>query len=299
MRRFFFCILWLFISFSAGASAYGDTVVAIQSIRIQPFEQAMQGFRKECTAEVKELFIADMTEAEMKARIAKMGPDVLLAVGTASLQKISSIKGIPKVYMMILNPDAMLAQSDPTGGVSIHVPYETQIDIFSKILPDMKTIGIVFHPDRSGSFVEKVKVAAEKRGIRVQPEAIYHAKDGPAKIKGLETRVDAFWMLPDISVITPETVDFLLMTSFRKKIPVLSFSDKYVKMGALAAVSMDPFDIGVQAGEMVNRVLGSGDVTALKRVDARKPVVSINNRIAEKFGIEIDETVRAGAKSFN
>ncbi len=296
MRRFFSHIIFLFILSSFGAVAHGDTVVAVQNIRIRPFQEAMRGFKSASRSEVKDLVISGMTDAKIARKIAQLNPDLLLAVGTTSLSKIKTIKNIPIVYMMILNPESILTPEDPVSGVSIHVPYEMQINIFLKILPEMKTVGLVYHPDRSGYFVKKAVNAAKKAGVDILTEVIYHPKEGPAKFQHLEPRVDAFWILPDISVITPETVNFLLLTSFKHRKPILSFSEKYVKMGALAAVTMDPFDIGMQAGELAEQILKAGGNKGSQRMDARKAVIFINDKIAEKFGIDIDQGIRKRAR---
>jgi putative ABC transport system substrate-binding protein len=59
-------------------------------------------------------------------------------------------------------------------------------------------------------------------------------------IENLRGKIDVFWMLPDPIVITPETFNSILLFSFQNKVPVFSFSNKYVKMGALASLSADP-----------------------------------------------------------
>lgn len=297
MRRFFSCILFLFFLSHFGALAHGDTVVAVQSIRIAPFEAAMDGFRGACGSDidVKDFFIiSEMTDAEVAYEIKRLNPDLLLAVGTASLKRIKSISTVPVVYMMILNPGSLITREVHISGVSIHVPYKVQIEKFLEILPGIEKMGLVFHRKTSAYFVEKAVAAAQAAGIQVLKEEIESSNEGPAKIKSLAPRIDAFWMLPDIKVITPETVDFLLTTSFKRKKPILSFSEKYVKMGALAAVTMDPVDIGKQAGEMAKQVLMPGGKLKKKHVDARKPVIFINSKVAEKFrevGIDVNEEV--------
>jgi len=303
MRYFFFCIFYPFVLLCTGfgtiTAAHGETVVAIQNINIRPFQEAMRGFRKACKSDVTDLDISGMTGAKIAQKIDQLSPDLLLAVGTSSLSKIKTIKSIPIIYMMILNPESILTREDNISGVSIHVPYDKQIEIFSRILPETKTIGLVYHPDHTGHLEKRAKIAARRAGIDIISEPIYQSKDGPTKIENLKDRVDAFWMLPDISVITPDTVSFLLVTSFKYEKPILSFSEKYVKMGALAAVTMDPFDIGLQAGEMAEGILKFDGKKGSQRADARKAVLSINNKIAEKFGIEIDQEIRERARSIH
>ena len=74
----------------------------------------------------------------------------------------------------------------------------------------------------------------------------------------MKGKIDIFWMLPDAEVITPETVDSILLFSFQNNVPVFSFSSKYVKMGALASLSVDPFALGAQTGELVAKKLDNG-----------------------------------------
>jgi putative ABC transport system substrate-binding protein len=106
-------------------------------------------------------------------------------------------------------------------------------------------------------------------------------------------------MIPDLTVITPETVEFLLLFSLENQIPLLAFSDKYVELGALLSIGIDPFDIGRQAGEMAKKILSGGDVRNVQQVDARKAIISVNLKIARKLGMNIDEKMIRKVKIVN
>ena len=95
-------------------------------------------------------------------------------------------------------------------------------------------------------------------------------------IQDMKGKIDVFWMLPDLTVITPETIEFMLLFSLENKIPVFAFSEKYVELGAFMSIGVDAFDIGIQAGEMAEKILSGGDLTNARHVDARKAVISIN-----------------------
>jgi ABC-type uncharacterized transport system substrate-binding protein len=45
--------------------------------------------------------------------------------------------------------------------------------------------------------------------------------------------------------------------------------------------------MGKQAGEMANKVLGGADISDLPNVEARKAVMKINRKVAQKLGINI------------
>jgi putative ABC transport system substrate-binding protein len=103
-------------------------------------------------------------------------------------------------------------------------------------------------------------------------------------------------MIPDITVYSPETIEFLLLFLLENQKPIISFSEKYVELGALMSISIDPFDIGNQAGEMAKTILSNGGTRDTQRIDARKAVIFINPKIAKKLRITIDEKVLAKAK---
>ena len=101
--------------------------------------------------------------------------------------------------------------------------------------------------------------------------------------------IDAFWMIPDPTVLTPDSVEFLLLFAQENLVPVFSFAEKYEKMGALFSLDVDPVDMGKQAGEMTNRLLGGSPVDELPRVDARRAVLRFNHSVARKLGVDPDE----------
>lgn len=113
----------------------------------------------------------------------------------------------------------------------------------------------------------------------------------------MKEKIDAFWMLPDITVITPETVKFLLLFSFENNIPLLAFSEKYVEAGAFMSTGIDAFYMGHQAGEMANKILSGRVVKDVQQVYARKLIVSTNLMIARKLGVNLNIAMILGASS--
>ncbi len=72
-----------------------------------------------------------------------------------------------------------------------------------------------------------------------------------------------------------------------------------MELGALMSIGIDAFDIGRQAGEMAQEILSGRDVKGVQPVDARKSVISINMKIAEKLGIVINKKMIKNVKIVN
>lgn len=98
-------------------------------------------------------------------------------------------------------------------------------------------------------------------------------------------------MLPDTSVISSETIEFLILFSIENRIPVFTFSEKFVEMGALISLNIDAYDLGKQAGEMAKEILSGKDIRNIPGSDARKIVLSINSKAAKKLGITINDEI--------
>jgi putative ABC transport system substrate-binding protein len=280
-------ILFLFLILCHGSAEAEQEILAVQSIRVTPYEEAIKGFESVCNVKLKRLILSDLEGTDVVGKIREIRPDLILAIGMDALLRVKRIKNIPIVYLMVLNPQSMLPGENITG-VSMNIPQEKQLTALLKILPGLKNIGLIYDPDRTGQLVKNAQDAAGRSGIKLIANAIHRSKDVSSLIIDMQKKIDLFWMIPDLTVITPETVEFLLLFSLENQIPLLAFSDKYVELGALLSIGIDPVDIGKQAGEMAKKILAGVEVKNVQHVDARKAVISINLKIARKLGMHID-----------
>ena len=232
-------------------------------------------------------------------RIYREKPDIVLAIGIDALHEVRRIKDIPIVYCMILNPKSILADKDNVTGVSLHIDPEKQLSVLKKTMPSLTNIGLLYDPAMTGGFVKKARLAAGKAEISLITEEVTRSKDVPEKLEGMKGKINAFWMLPDLTVVTPETVEFLLLFSIENSIPVITFSEKYLEMGALISINIDAVDIGRQAWELSRMVLSGKDIRSIQKADARKEVVTVNQRAAKKFGISIDDRMPGEIRIIN
>ncbi len=261
-------------------------IVAVQSINIKPYNDALHGFKEACNCNVKQFFVSEPEGEDILKAVRKTDPAVILAIGIDALNRIKSIKNAPIVYFMILN-SPVAAPGDNITGVSLYINPEKQLSLLKMAIPDISTIGLLYNPARTGDFVKRLRAAAEKAGIVLIAGEIQNPKDVPGLLQSLKGKIDAFWMLPDITVVTSETVELLFLFSFENRIPVITFSDKYLEMGALISFDIDAADIGMQAWEITEKILSGMDVRKIKEADARRAVVTVNRKTARKLGVTV------------
>jgi putative ABC transport system substrate-binding protein len=267
-------------------------------MRIRPYEEAIEGFRSVCNARMNRLVLRELQGRDVVDKINEIRPEMVLAIGIDALLRVKMVKEIPVVYLMVLNPRSAL-DCDNITGVCMDISQKEQLTSVCRVLPNVKNIGLLYDPARTGHFAERAQHAATEIGIKLIANRIDRPMDVPLTVSGMKGKIDLFWMLPDLTVITPETVEFLLLFSLENEIPVLAFSEKYVELGALMSIGIDAFDIGRQAGEMAQEILSGRDVKRVRPVDARKSVISINMKIAEKLGIVINKKMIKNVKIVN
>jgi putative ABC transport system substrate-binding protein len=273
----------VFLSYFHPACA--QDVLVVQNYRAKPYTEALQGFKSACRAKTGELILSETNGEDVLEEIRRRKPDLILTIGMDALLQAKKIKGIPILYLMVLHPETALKGEMDITGVSMVLPPEKQLSLLHRFLPGVKKIGMVYCPKNTGHLVARASHAAARMGLEVKALGTRRPEDFPELLKSLKGNVDAYWMLPDSMVITPETVEYLLLFSIRNRVPIITFSEKYLKMGALMSLEVNSFKMGKQAGEMAVKILSGTSVSELKGLEATDANPAINSVIAGKMGI--------------
>jgi len=283
--------LTLVIVLLLGTPAGAQEIVVVQSLKVKPYEDALRGFKSVWTGKIKKLILPEMEGADAVREIREAKPDLVLAIGAEALAKVRKIQDIPIVYLMVLNPQTILQGEENITGVSMNIPPEKQLAALQKVLPQVRRVGLLYDPHKSGPLVKKAQVAARAAGIELVTKEVHNPKDVPELANSMKGMIQAFWVIPDTTVVTPETMEFLLFFFMDHRIPVLAFSNKYVEAGALMSLDIDAFTQGKQAGEAARKIESGTDVREIARLDGRNAVLTINVRVAKKLGITVSDDV--------
>jgi putative ABC transport system substrate-binding protein len=270
------------------ASASGG-IIALQSSNIKPYNDAVKGFEDACRCSTRHLLISEEEAMDILKAIQRSQPELILAIGVDALNRVKSIKSIPIVYIMVLNPQLGASDYSNITGINMVVSPEAQLSAIRRILPKVKSVGLLYDPAHTDDFVIKARKAAVSEGLKLITGAVRSPKDIPEQLKNIEKEIDLFWMLPDSTVITPETAEFILLSLIEKRIPAATFSEKYLKIGAAVSLMIDAPDIGRQAWEMAENVLAGTEIGTIEKSFARSPIVTVNRDIINKLGILVGE----------
>jgi len=266
-------------------------VVVLKTSDIAPYNEALQGFKSSCNCNVRELDLSETEGHDIVRKILKINPDVVLAIGMDSLNHAERLKDVTVVYTMVPYPELVRPARVNISGVSMSLSPEKYLDTMLAVFPDAKRIGVVYDPKNMDAFIMEASQLAQSKDITLVLKKASSPGSVPSLIDRMKEKIDILWMLPDTTVINSETINYMLLFSFQNKVPLFTFSKKYLEMGAVAALTIDPFDLGAQAGEIAKKLSAEGNVKTPVRINARKTVLSVNKKVAKKIGIRIREEI--------
>ncbi len=287
VKKYLLTIL-LFYLFALQSFAEGEILV-IQSVKIAPYEEALNGFISAQDKKIKQVILTGSPSLNIMDEIKRTQPPLILAIGHDALMNTRQIRDIPVIYIMVLSPGQIIYNQENFYGIGMNVHPEKQLEAFISAIPKLNNIGLIYNPDNTGELAEEAKKAAEKKGVNLVIRKAEKPGDVANAIKGMAKGINAFWMFPDVTLLTPESIELLLITSMENEFPVFTFSNKYIEMGALISVAVDPYDMGMQAGELAIKIMAGGSKTEFRGMFARKGVVTLNKKVAAKIGIELKQ----------
>lgn len=232
--------------------------------------------------------------------------DLICAIATPMAQSaFGAVKNtnIPVIFTAVTDPVAAeLAKTDktPNGnttGTSDKLPVEKQLEMIRKVLPNAKKIGIMYSTSEVNSIsaIKEYKAEAGKYGFEIVESGISTTADIPLAADHLLGKVDCMTNLTDNTVVS--SLPVILDKAAKKKIPVFGSEVEQVKIGCIAAMGLDYYDLGIQTGKMAAKVLKGEKKASEMNYEVIKDASFYGNKeVAKNLGITLPNDLVNGAK---
>lgn len=296
---------------SAGSSSSGGTGGDSYSIGINQLVQhpaldaAAKGFKEafeEAGVEVdwdeQNANGEQGTAVQIAQQMAGKKHDLDLAIAAPAGQAMAqAIKDTPILFTAVTDPvaaDLVKSLDAPGGnitGTSDIAPIEKQVELLQKLVPDAKSIGVVYASGEVNSQVQvdELKKVAEPLGLEVKTQTVTTVQDIPQATEALGD-VDTIYVPTDNMVVSG--IASLVKVANDKKIPVIAAESGTVEGGAAATLGIDYEALGKQTGEMALRILRDGADPASTPVEiAEDYTYVVNDEAAKAQGIEIPQEI--------
>ena len=245
------------------------------------------------------------TSAQIANTFAGKNVDLMCGIATPMAQAEYSVamkSDFPVIFTAVTDPVAAeLANADgiPIGeitGTSDKLPVEQQLKMIREILPDAKTIGIMYTTSEvnSESAIAEYKELAPNYDFEIVDSGISSSADIPLAADTLIGKVDCITNLTDNTVVA--SLPVILSKTSAKNIPVFGSEIEQVKIGCLAAMGLDYVELGKQTGEMAAKVLkGEAKASELNFETIKDAAFYGNTKVAENLGITLPESLTGNA----
>ncbi|MBM2710113.1 ABC transporter substrate-binding protein [Mesorhizobium caraganae] len=243
------------------------------------------------------------TAAQIAQKFAGEKPNVIVAIATPSAQAVvSATQDIPVVFTAVTDPVSAQIVTDrdhPGGnvtGISDFSPLEQQLDLIREFLPSAAKIGVPFNPAESNSIalLAALKDLGKAKGFEIVEAPASKSADVAGAAQNLVGKVDVIYLPTDNTIIS--ALETILAVGAENKLPVFSAENDTVKRGAIASVGFDYYQVGLETGAIVVRVLKGEKPGDIAVRNATGTDLMVNAKAAEAMGVTIPKSVRDRAK---
>lgn len=236
------------------------------------------------------------TAAQIARKYVGDRPDAIVAIATPSAQAVvASTKSLPVVFAAVTDPvAAQLVRSwEPSGsnvtGVSDELELDRQMELVKRVVPNATRVGMVYNPGEANSVVvvERLRELLPTMGMTLVEAAAPRTVDVGSAARSLVGKVDVIYTSTDNNVVS--AYESLVKVGTDTKTPLVASDTDSVKRGAIAAIGIDYYKHGVQAGELVVRLLKGekpGDIAPQKTTDLS---LFLNRSAAAAQGVSLSQ----------
>ena len=221
-------------------------------------------------------------------------PRLLVALGAQAAQAVAAAQPkypvlcalLPRTSFEAVLRESGQKSSDQFSAVYLDQPLRRQLELIRMALPAAKNVGVLWGPE-SKSKEPTLKALAATKLLSVVEGRVSGEDSLFPQLKKVLLDADVLLALADQRVFNSQTIQNILLSSFRSKVPLVGFSPAYVRAGALMAVFSTPEQIGRQSAALAKDVLLGKSLPAVPLYPSSFSVL-VNDHVARSLGLSLD-----------
>ena len=267
---------------SGSADAAGKYTIGIcQQMEHAALDAATEGFQDACTEKFGEENVEfDVENAQGEQNMCSTiinnfvsaDVDLILANATLPLQTAAQATAdIPILGTSVTDYATALGITDWTGTTGVNIsgtcdlaPIEEQEDMMMELLPDVKTVGILYCSAESNSKyqAELFEAELEADGVEYKEYTAADSNEIQSVVTNAVEECDAIYIPTDNTMAA--NTQIINNICLPAKVPVIAGEQGICSGCGVATLSISYYDIGYRAGEMAYEILAEGaDITTM------------------------------------
>tara|TARA_Y100001935_G_scaffold255658_1_gene270634 strand:- start:19615 stop:20478 length:864 start_codon:yes stop_codon:yes gene_type:complete len=264
--------------------------VAIQTIKDELSE----------SYELKEVSVDRQNISSLAKEIKKNRAKLTISVGTKATKLLQTkMKREPILFTMVFRPDRtelvknLKFPGKNATGVALDIPLDTQFKTLRKIFPYMRRIGTLYTPYLDQDVIDKAKIIAEKYNFSLAAQEVYSKDQIQKQLETLfRQQIQLLWSTADQKIYSKKSLQYILLSLNRFKVPYMGLSKSYLKLGAYVSMDPDPVHIGKKTAAMAKRMIEKRQNPMITPVEFPDEVrYSVNEKVMKQFRFRIDPKI--------
>lgn len=223
--------------------------------------------------------------------------DLIFAIATPAAQAVAGLTdSLPILCSAVTDPAASgLVESNEApncnvSGTSDLTPVKEQIDLMQQILPETKSVGLLYCSAEANSVIQTdmAKEALDAANISYKDYTVSNSNEIQTVVESMVGNVDCIYAPTDNMIAAGMAT--VAMVATENGIPVICGEEGMVDAGGLATYGIDYYQLGYMAGEQAVDILVNGaDISTMPigYLPAEKCELSVNEETAEALGIDV------------
>lgn len=238
------------------------------------------------------------TAAQIARQFIGDAPDVIVPISTPSAQAVAAATSdIAVVFTAVTDPlgAQLVSNMEKPGanitGLSDMSPVGEHIALVREVLPELKTLGVIYNPGEANSvsLVNALKAEAEKAGVEIRESTAIKSSDVQQAARALVGKVEAVYVPTDNTIVS--ALEAVIAVGEQNALPIFSGDTDSVTRGTMASIGFNYYDIGKQTGAVVARILKGEKPGDISVSIASGTDLVINPGAAGRMGVELPEAL--------
>ncbi len=221
--------------------------------------------------------------------------NLIFAIATPAAQAVANLtKDIPILISSVTDPEsAKLVQKNtaPGGnvsGTSDLTPCAVQMELLKRIVPDAKTVGMLYCSSEQNSYfqVGLAKAACDKLGLKYIDGTVSNANEIQQVVTNLCGKVDVIYAPTDNMIAAG--MPLVSKVANENKIPVICGEEGMVNAGGLATYGINYYELGKLTAKMAVEILRDGKNPAEMPIEYLQSFdLKVNEETEKVLGITV------------
>ena len=285
--------LWLCVFALAYASAE-PLVVVVSSERSPAYVEAAASLLGELEHSGQSRYDMLQLTVQEWAAAGPLKPKIFVALGTDAANALAKADTRAPVLCTLL-PRSSFERALRTNGrksssqfsaLYLDQPISRQLELIRLALPEARRIGVLWGAE-SQVYAPFLKAQIQAHGLELSEMTVGSNELLFPALKRVLEDADLLLAVADPQLFNSSSIQNILLTSFRARVPLVAFSPAYVRAGALLALHVTPTQMGLQAAAMTRNVL-QGKALPATPVYSQDFSVTVNEHVARSLGLSLD-----------